>query len=115
MFPVADWSWLRRAKARLFAFAPPRRAAGPVITSGQLVDLGLRLMQETNIRSEGPVSMASAGMHRNGLMMALWEYAPLRHKDLVALKIGRDFIRVGNEWVHRHRTGRQQDRTTNVR
>jgi len=98
MIPGADWSWLRRTKARLFALAPPRGATGPVITSVQLVELGLRLIEESNLRPGAPVSLASAIMYRDGLMIALWGYAPLRHKNFAALEIGRDFFRVGDEW-----------------
>src|SRR5262249_38774316 len=98
MIPDADWGWLRRAKARLFALAPPRGAEGPVITSVQVVELGLRLIQESALRPGAPVSLASAVMYRDGLMIALWGYAPLRHKNMAALEIGRDFFMVGDEW-----------------
>ena len=80
MLPEVDWTWLRAIKARLYALAPSKGAAGPVITSVQLVELGLQLMAESNPESKASVSMADAVMYRDGLMIALVGYVPLRHK-----------------------------------
>jgi integrase len=98
MFPEVDWVWLRAVKARLFALAPPGGATGPVITSVQLVELGLKLMEESNLKSNTSVSMADAIAYRDGLMIALLGHVPLRHKNLAALEIGRDFVMVGERW-----------------
>jgi hypothetical protein len=43
MMPDADWDWLRAIKSRLRSAASRGGGARPVITSVQLVDLGLQL------------------------------------------------------------------------
>ena len=42
--------------------------------------------------------MADAVMYRDGLMIALVGHVPLRHKNLAALEIGRNFIKEGENW-----------------
>jgi integrase len=95
LMPHADWAWLREMKARLYA-AAPRVAKGPVITSVQLIDLGLELMEEAEIREL--VTMADAVKYRDGLIIALFGYVPLRHKNMAALEIGRDVLKEGDTW-----------------
>ena len=41
MMPERDWTWLKAVKARLYRAAPAHAPSGPVITSVQLLDLGL--------------------------------------------------------------------------
>jgi integrase len=95
MLPHMDWVWLREMKARLFA-AAPRTAKGPVITSIQLIDLGLELMGEADL--EEPVSMSDAVKYRDGLITALFGHVPLRHRNMAALEIGRDVLKEGDTW-----------------
>ena len=47
MMPEHDWTWLKSVKARLHAAAPSHPPTGPVITSVQLLDLGQKLMDES--------------------------------------------------------------------
>jgi integrase/recombinase XerD len=94
MMPNADWGWLREVKARLYA-AAPRTPKGPVITSVQLIDLGLELMAEAECEQ---MSMADAVKYRDGLIIALWGYVPLRHKNMAALELGRDVLEEGDTW-----------------
>jgi integrase len=96
MLPDMDWAWLREMKARLYA-AAPRTAKGPVITSVQLIDLGLELMSEAHV--EEPVSMADAVKYRDGLIIALFGYVPLRHRNMAGLEIGRDVLNEGGTWT----------------
>jgi integrase len=95
MMPNVDWGWLREVKARLYA-AAPRIAKGPVITSVQLIDLGLELMAEAEVRQ--PMSMADAVKYRDGLIIAVLGHVPLRHKNMAALEIGRDVLKEGDTW-----------------
>jgi hypothetical protein len=60
LLPQQDWQWLRQVKARLFAAAPSNSRRGPVITSLQLIDLGLELMAECSIEPGQAVRMADA-------------------------------------------------------
>lgn len=96
ILPDADWTWLREMKARLYA-AAPRTAKGPVITSVQLIDLGLELMSEADL--EGPVSIADAVKYRDGLIIALFGHVPLRHRNMAALELDRDVLKEGNSWL----------------
>ena len=69
--PDNDWAWLLHIKTRLYAATPRGDRVRPVITSVQLVDLGIALMEESNISAEKPISMADAIRYRDGLMFAL--------------------------------------------
>ena len=98
MMPEWDWSWLRKIKARLYSAAPRGNSARPVITSVQLVDLGIELMEECTVTVNAPVTMADAVQYRDGLMIALLGYVPLRHKNFGAIEIGRDLIKEEDVW-----------------
>jgi hypothetical protein len=98
MMPEIDWSWLRTAKTRLYAAAGPKGPSGPVITSVQLVDLGQQLMTETEITPGSLVKMADAIRYRDGLMIALLGFIPLRHRNFAAIEIGRELVKVGEHW-----------------
>jgi hypothetical protein len=98
MMPDEDWSWLLKIKTRLYAAAPRGNRARPVITSVQLVELGMALMVKSKISAEKPVSMADAVRYRDGLMIALLAQVPLRPKNAAALEIGRDVVKEGESW-----------------
>jgi integrase len=99
MLPHRDWSWLKSIKTRLHAAAPARGRSGPVITSVQLIDLGLNLMDESKLTPGPPMRMADAICYRDGLMIALIGFVPqLRRKNLAALEIGRHLVREGDGW-----------------
>jgi len=98
MMPERDWNWLRAIKARLHAAAPVRVSARPVITSLQLLELGQQLMDESKPEPGTPISMHDAIHFRDGLMVALLAFIPLRHKNLAALEIGRHIVREGDRW-----------------
>ncbi len=95
MLPNMDWGWLREMKARLYA-AAPHTPKGPVITSVQLIELGLELMAEAEMGEE--MRMADAVQYRDGLIIALFGYVPLRHKNMAGLEIGRDVVKEGDTW-----------------
>lgn len=98
MLPHQNWSWLRAVKARLFAMAPPKGATGPVITSMQLEELGIGLMKESQVEGRGSLSKENAVRYRDGLIVALMGHVPLRHKNFVALELGRSVLRQGDSW-----------------
>jgi integrase len=98
MMPERDWSWLKAIKARLYAAAPAHAPTGPVITSLQLLDLGQRLMDESKPAPSTPISMDDAVRYRDGLMVALLAFIPIRRKNLAALEIGRHLVREGDGW-----------------
>ena len=98
LIPEGDWNWLRDFKTRLYSVAPRGNSARPVITSVQLVDLGIELMEECTVTADAPITMADAVQYRDGLMIALLGYVPLRHKNFAAIEIGRDLIEEGDHW-----------------
>jgi integrase len=64
----------------------------------QLVDLGIELMEECRITANAPITMTDAVQYRDGLIIALFGYVPLRHKNFAALAIGRDLIKEDDHW-----------------
>jgi integrase len=98
MMPERDWTWLKALKTRLFAAAPAHAPTGPVITSLQLLDLGQQLMDESRPTPDTPISMDDAIRYRDGLMIALAAFIPIRRKNLAALEIGRHLVREGDSW-----------------
>jgi integrase/recombinase XerD len=98
MMPEHGWDWLKSMKARLHDAAPPHASAAPVVTSVQLLELGLELMDESRPAPNMPISLASAVKYRDGLMIALLAFIPLRRKNLVAIEIGRHLVQEGDGW-----------------
>ena len=96
--PEREWTWLKAVKARLYRAAPASAPTGPVITSLQLLDLGLQLMDESKPTPGTPISKEDAVRYRDGLMIALLAFIPPRRKNLAALEIGRHLVREGDGW-----------------
>ena len=92
VMPERDWTWLKTVKARLHAARPARGSAKPVITSVQLLELGLVLMDESRPTPGAPIRLTVAVRYRDGLMIALLAFIPLRRKNLAALEIGRHLV-----------------------
>jgi hypothetical protein len=98
MMPEQDWTWLRMIKKQLYRHAPPSGASGPVITSVQLWELGERLMEEVKPRPESPITMKDAIQYRDGLIIALGAFIPIRRRNVI-MEIGRHLIRDGDRWL----------------
>jgi integrase/recombinase XerD len=98
MLPGCDWDWLKTVKTRLYGAAPVHGPRGPVITSRQLLDLGQQLMDETVLTPGDQIRIADAVRYRDGLIIALLAFMPLRRKNLAALQIGRHLIQEGENW-----------------
>jgi integrase len=96
MMPDVDLAWLKSMKARLHAAAPLKRASGPVVTSLQLLNLGLLLMTRSDPRAEGRLTLGRASQYRDGLMISLLAFMPLRRRNLAGLQIGRHLVEEGN-------------------
>lgn len=92
MMPNQDWDWLRKIKTRLHAAVPVRSPVGPVITSVQLLEFGLKLMIENRPEPGLPLDVHKAVAYRDGLMCALVAFAPIRPKNLSSLQIGRHVV-----------------------
>jgi integrase len=96
--PKLNLNWLKTIKARLYVTAPAQGARGPVITSVQLLELGQQLMDESTPASNRRMRLADAVQFRDGLIIALLAFVPLRRKNLAALEIDRHLVQEGDEW-----------------
>jgi integrase len=99
MMAKLNLSWLKTIKARLYVTAPASGAKGPVITSVHLLELGQQLMDEIKPTAKGRMRLADAVQYRDGLMIALSAFIPLRRKNLAALEIDRHLVQEeDDEW-----------------
>jgi len=98
MTPKLNLNWLKTIKARLYVTAPAQGARGPVITSVQLLELGQQLMDESTPASNRRMRLTDAVQFRDGLIIALLAFVPLRRKNVAALEIDRHLVKNENEW-----------------
>jgi integrase/recombinase XerD len=96
MMPELDLSWLKLMKARLHSAAPLKRASGPLVTSVQVLQVGQRLMDDDDPKTEDGLTLAQAIRYRDGLLISLLAFLPLRRRNLAALEIDRHLIGEGN-------------------
>ncbi len=96
MVPATDWTWLKSVKAALECRI--QRRCSTVVDSGRLVELGFALMAEANQRLQVG-ALAAALTYRDGLLIALLAYRPLRRRTLAALTIGQQLRQIGATWM----------------
>jgi len=97
--PGDDWAWLRRIVAHLDAKAGPIKPKLPLIRpTGELVDAGIRLMEEAEAMHSSTLRMPAVRL-RDGLMLALLAARPLRARNFTALTLGRHLYPAGGEWT----------------
>jgi site-specific recombinase XerD len=94
--PGNDLGWLIEIERQLHSERRPRPKWDRVVTTDVLVDAGRTLMAEAEITKRPKLSRAR--MFRNGLMVALLAYCPIRLKNFAALEIGRSFVNVDSTW-----------------
>ena len=75
----------------------PRSKADRVVLAEVLIQAGLTLMQEAEL-SETMTDLGRACQFRNGLMVALLGFCPIRRKNFADLEIGRSFSKVEDRW-----------------
>jgi integrase/recombinase XerD len=96
MGPERDWRFLRRMSARVRARTePPSAKASRLVSTEQLVALGHGLMKQA---ARQPTPLRSAILFRDGLIIALLAFRPLRLRNLAGLTLGKDLIRVEENW-----------------
>ncbi len=96
--PAADFSWLAEIEKDLALVMEPRSKFDRLVFTGALVKAGLTLVAEA--QSFAKNDLARARGVRNGLMIALLAFCPIRPKNFAALEIGRTFKEVhGNWWI----------------
>jgi integrase len=77
--------------------AQPRSKFDHFVLPEILVEAGLALIQEAE-DSRTMTKLARAYQFRNGLMVALLAFCPIRRKNFAALEVGRSFIKIGGQW-----------------
>jgi hypothetical protein len=97
MLPEQDLTWLKSMKARLHSAAPLQQAGGLAITSLQILEVGLSLMDENAPKEVRRVMLSQAISYRDGLIIALLAFAPLRRQNLAFLAIDRHLIQIGTD------------------
>ena len=95
MAPERDWRWFKAIAWRLDGRAPRRNKRSRMVTPGQLIRLGIGLMEQAQPQIEG---LNAAIAYRDGLIIALLACRPIRRRNLAALSIGRQLVRSGNLW-----------------
>jgi integrase/recombinase XerD len=98
MIPDRDWTWLKKIKLRLHAAVRAHSPSGPVITSVQLLEVGLKLMDENKPMEDARLNVHQAVAYRHGLMCAILAFAPIRPKNLTSLEIKRHIIMERDRW-----------------
>lgn len=98
IMPDRDWSWLKAIKSRLQAAAPARSPVGPIVTSVPLLEHGLKLMEDNKPEPATKLDVNQFVAYRDGLMISLVAYVPIRPKNLASLEIDRHLILVGDRW-----------------
>ena len=94
-----DWAWLRRIVARLDAEAGPIKLKLPLIRpTGELVDAGIRLMEEAEVMHSSTLRMPAVH-YRQGFKLSLIAARPLRARNFTALTLGRHLYPAGEEWI----------------
>ncbi len=99
LYPRNNWSWLLSISNRIKARAKVKREKHHLVTSEKLYDLGIKLMDDALGSGKPPTSWRVQTAFRDGLIIALLALIPLRRRTLEALRIGKQLVRSGAQWV----------------
>jgi integrase len=94
--PNADFSWLAEIEKDLALVMEPRSKYHRLVSSRRIVEAGLTLMVEAQQFAKSDVARA-LGI-RNGLMIAVLGFCPIRLKNFAALQIGTTFKEISGSW-----------------
>jgi integrase len=98
MAPETSWKWLAQFHRSLKAQAHPTRdKLSRVKPPEELIKLGERLMDEAEAGMERSARRCAV-RYRDGLLIALLAYRPIRRKNLAMMRLGRHLIKVGGLW-----------------
>jgi site-specific recombinase XerD len=97
MIPGLDLDWLNELAKDLALVAYPRSKSDRLILPERLIEAGLALIQEAE-NSQTTTKLGQATQVRNGLMVAMLGFHPIRRKNFAALEIGRSFAKVRGRW-----------------
>jgi integrase len=94
--PTANFSWLAEFEKDLALVMEPRSKLHRLVFTGRLVEAGLTLVAEAQGFAINDIARARGV--RNGLMIALLAFCPIRLKNFSALQIGRTFKEIQGRW-----------------
>jgi integrase len=97
MVPAQELAWLSEIAKELALETRPRSKFGRLVSVERLVTAGLSVIQDAE-RSQTLTKLARAHQVRNGLMVALLAFCPIRLKNFAALEIGRSFVNLHGTW-----------------
>ena len=95
--PGGDFRWLSEIEKDLALVKRPRPKFDRVVLAEVLIQAGLTLMHEAEL-SQTMRDLGRACQFRNGLMIALLGFCPIRRKNFSALEIGRSFVKIRGKW-----------------
>ena len=97
MVPGLELDWLAELAKDLALVAHARSKFDRLILPERLIEAGLTLIQEAE-HSQTMTKLAQATQVRNGLMVAMLGFHPIRRKNFAALEIGRSFVKIRGRW-----------------
>ena len=97
MVPGLELGWLNEIAKDLALVAHPRSKSDRLVLSERLIEAGLALIQEAE-HSQTMTKLAQASQVRNGLMVAMLGFHPIRRKNFAALEIGRSLVKIRGRW-----------------
>ena len=95
--PARNFTWLIEIEKDLALEMQPKSKFGRLVCTNVLVDAGMMVMAEADAATHCS-ALARARQFRNGLMVAMLAFHPIRLKNFAALEIGRSFKQVNGSW-----------------
>jgi site-specific recombinase XerD len=92
-----ELDWLNEIAKDLAVVAHPRSKFDRLVLPERLIEAGLALIQEAE-NSRAMTKLAQAIQVRNGLMVAMLGFHPIRRKNFAALEIGRSLVKIWGRW-----------------
>jgi len=97
MVPGLELGWLNEIAKDLAVVAHPRSKFDRLVLPERLIEAGLALFQDAE-NSHTMTKLAQASQVRNGLMLAMLGFHPIRRKNFAALEIGRSLVKIRGRW-----------------
>ena len=95
--PARNFTWLIEIEEDLALGMQPKSKFGRLVYTNVLIDAGVMLMAEADATPHRS-ALARARQFRNGLMVAMLAFHPVRPGNFAALEIGRSFKQVNGSW-----------------
>jgi hypothetical protein len=94
--PGRDYGWLKEIVRQLKDEERPRPKAHRIVDTTRIVEVGITLMERAE--KGGGTNLQRALVFRDGLMIALLGFCPIRLKNFAGLTIGKHIRRDGTGW-----------------